>query len=145
MDGYAGDIETHEPDQFGPLRGRESESIVSNSRRKIPVAHDCGNTNEPGVTSVGDDIFAWQCLGAPLCQHTCKSTPGRLKLQGTNFRHELKQSRYAISQQLLTETNESLVDIAIALGYSNVSAFSRAFKQWSGKVPAKWRKEFCNF
>jgi len=69
----------------------------------------------------------------------------RLKSLGTSFRHELKQSRYAISQQLLTETNESLVDISLALGYSNVSAFSRAFKQWSGKAPDIWRKEFCKF
>ena len=68
-----------------------------------------------------------------------------LKLQGTSFRHELEHSRYAISQQLLTETNESLVDISLALGYSNVSAFSRAFKQWPGKAPTKWRKEFCKF
>mgnify|MGYP000202667252 FL=1 len=69
----------------------------------------------------------------------------RLKLLGTSFRSELEQSRYAISQQLLTETNESLVDISLALGYSSVSAFSRAFKQWSGKAPAKWRKEFHMF
>jgi len=65
-----------------------------------------------------------------------------LKLQGTSFRHELEQSRFAISQQLLTLTNEPLVEIALALGYSNVSAFSRAFKKWSGTAPAKWRKEF---
>lgn len=69
----------------------------------------------------------------------------KLKLQGTSFRQQLEQSRYSISQQLLTATNESLVNIGLALGYSNVSAFSRAFKKWSGKSPDKWRKEFCEF
>lgn len=65
----------------------------------------------------------------------------RLKIHGTSFSYELEQIRFTISQQLLTETNESLTNIALALGYSNVSAFSRAFRQWSGKSPANWRKE----
>jgi len=69
----------------------------------------------------------------------------RLKSSGTSFSYELEQSRYAISQQLLTETKESLLDIALALGYSNVSAFSRAYKQWSGKAPGLWRKEYFKF
>jgi AraC-like DNA-binding protein len=65
----------------------------------------------------------------------------RLKIHGTNFHQELEQTRYTISRQLLTETNESNTNIAITLGYSNVSAFSRAFKKWSGESPAKWRKK----
>ena len=69
----------------------------------------------------------------------------QLKLLGTSFRHELDQTRYALSQQLLTDTNEPLVDIALALGYSNVSAFSRAYKQWSGIAPGKWRRDFRKF
>jgi len=68
----------------------------------------------------------------------------RLKLYGTSFRHELEQSRFAISRQLLSETNESLLNIALSLGYSHTGAFSRAFKQWSGKSPTQWRKEFVN-
>lgn len=69
----------------------------------------------------------------------------RLKLHGTNFRHELEQTRFSISRQLLVETNESIINIAISLGYSHSSAFSRAFKQWSGKTPHQWRKEFITY
>ncbi len=69
----------------------------------------------------------------------------QLKSRGTSFRHELEHCRYAISQQLLTATNESLVNISLALGYSNVSAFTRAFKKWSGETPTKWRKEWRKF
>lgn len=65
-----------------------------------------------------------------------------LTLHGTSFRQELEQIRYAISRQLLTETNESLTNIAISLGYSHSGAFSRAFKQWSGESPSGWRKKF---
>jgi len=68
----------------------------------------------------------------------------RLKIYDTNFHHELEQIRYSISRQLLAETNNTNTNIAITLGYSNVSAFSRAFKKWSGESPAKWRKKFYN-
>jgi len=68
-----------------------------------------------------------------------------LTLHGTSFRHELEQIRYGISRKLLTETNESLTNIAISLGYSHSSTFSRAFKQWSGQTPSKWRKTFSKY
>jgi AraC-like DNA-binding protein len=30
-------------------------------------------------------------------------------------------------------------DIAAAIGYAEVSVFTRAFKRWSGSTPAAWR------
>ena len=66
----------------------------------------------------------------------------RLKLYGTSFRSELEQSRFTISRQLLTETNEPLLNIALSLGYSHTSAFSRAFKKWSGTSPTIWRNKY---
>lgn len=68
----------------------------------------------------------------------------RLEHFGTNFRRELEQRRFSISRQLLTETNEQIINIAVSLGYSNSSAFTRAFKQWSGKSPSQWRKDILN-
>ena len=32
-----------------------------------------------------------------------------------------------------------LAQIAVALGYSEVSAFTRAFRRWSGQTPTAWR------
>lgn len=69
----------------------------------------------------------------------------RLKSHDTSFRHELELTRFAISKQLLSETNEPLINIAISLGYSSSGTFIRSFKQWSGQSPAKWRKEFSNY
>lgn len=68
-----------------------------------------------------------------------------LNHHGTTFRRELKLARYALSKQLLAETNEPMINIAISLGYSHSAAFSRAFTQWSGQSPSKWRKEFFRY
>ena len=65
-----------------------------------------------------------------------------LKHHGTTFRQELEQTRCALSKQLLSETSESVLNIALSLGYANSATFSRAFKQWFGKSPTQWRKEF---
>jgi len=64
----------------------------------------------------------------------------RLRAEGTSFQRELDASRYLVSRQLLIQTDTTLDDIAASLGYSDASAFSRAFKRWSGTTPARWRK-----
>ncbi|HKK37521.1 MAG TPA: AraC family transcriptional regulator, partial [Paracoccaceae bacterium] len=35
----------------------------------------------------------------------------------------------------------SLAEIAFLTGFSEQSAFTRAFKRWVGRTPANWRKE----
>jgi AraC-like DNA-binding protein len=65
----------------------------------------------------------------------------RLMAEGTSFRHELEQVRYTVSQQLLSGTTAILAEVAISIGYADASAFSRAFKRWSGVTPAQWRAQ----
>jgi AraC-like DNA-binding protein len=63
----------------------------------------------------------------------------RLRAEGTTFQRELEAMRYGTAQQLLGETAMSLAQVATALEYADASAFSRAFKRWSGTTPAQWR------
>jgi AraC-like DNA-binding protein len=63
----------------------------------------------------------------------------RLRAEGTTFRREVEAVRYATAQQLLTETEMTLAQVAAALEYADTSAFSRAFKRWAGVTPAQWR------
>ena len=66
----------------------------------------------------------------------------RLHQAGTSFRHELNAVRYQVARELLVHTMLPLSRIAAALNYSDTSAFSRAFKKWSGMSPAAWRQEY---
>jgi AraC-like DNA-binding protein len=45
------------------------------------------------------------------------------------------------AQEYLRDTRLALADIAGLLGYSEQSAFNRAFRQWTGMTPAKWRQQ----
>ena len=71
-------------------------------------------------------------------QHTLSR---RLRAEGTSFRQELETSRYDLARQLLADSNASLPEIATALNYADSTAFSRAFKQWSGATPTEWRTQ----
>ena len=63
----------------------------------------------------------------------------RLADQGLSFAALLRDTRYRTARQLLATSETRLGAIAVALGYPDQSAFSRAFRQWSGQSPRLWR------
>jgi AraC-like DNA-binding protein len=72
-----------------------------------------------------DEIAArWQISSRTLRHH--------LREEGESVTRILNQVRYERARALLDDTNVSIADIAAMLGYSEVSAFQRAFKRWSG-------------
>ena len=64
----------------------------------------------------------------------------KLAASGTTFRKLLEKLRYARARRLLAASHVPLADISLALGYTEPSAFSRAFRAWSGVSPQHWRK-----
>ena len=64
----------------------------------------------------------------------------RLSDAGTSFRELYNEARHEMARQLLRETGSSISAIATLLGYSDATAFNRAFSQWEGVSPARWRK-----
>jgi AraC-like DNA-binding protein len=64
----------------------------------------------------------------------------RLQDQGTNFQHVLDEIRFETACQLLDNTQLPLTDIAAFLGYSESSAFTRAFRRWCGVAPSRRRR-----
>ena len=63
----------------------------------------------------------------------------RLRDSGTNFQELLDRARYGLARRLLDETPMTVGKIAETLGYSEPSAFVRAFRRWSGATPNEWR------
>jgi AraC-like DNA-binding protein len=61
----------------------------------------------------------------------------RLKQQGLTFQQLVSETRYKMAMDYLNRAM-SITDVAFALGYSEVSAFSRAFRDWTGSSPKKF-------
>jgi AraC-like DNA-binding protein len=63
----------------------------------------------------------------------------RLVACGTSFHELADQCSFELSRQLLEFSDLDVLQIAAALGYADASAFTRAFRRWSGTTPARWR------
>lgn len=64
----------------------------------------------------------------------------RLRERGTTFKALVDEARFEIARQFLEETGMPITGIAAALDYADSSAFTRAFRRWSGTTPADWRR-----
>ncbi|KYF88934.1 hypothetical protein BE18_04130 [Sorangium cellulosum] len=64
----------------------------------------------------------------------------RLKEHGTNFQALVEQVRRTLALKHMRDPRLSLTEIAFLLGYSEVSAFHRAFRRWTGESPGAHRR-----
>lgn len=69
-----------------------------------------------------------------------RSLHRRLAEEGTSFRAIREALRRERALERLEESRASVADIAGELGYSEPSAFFRAFRSWTGRSPSAHRK-----
>jgi AraC-like DNA-binding protein len=63
----------------------------------------------------------------------------QLLAHGSSIHHLIGAARFEWARQLLGDTHLTLAEIASALGYSDATAFSRAFRNWADMTPSAWR------
>lgn len=68
-----------------------------------------------------------------------RSLQRKLADEGRQFGEMVDANRYAVAMDYIQHSEYSLTDIAIMLGYSELSSFSRAFRRWTGKSPQSFR------
>ena len=71
---------------------------------------------------------------------SARSFHRRLSEQGLSFQMLTEETRREIATAMLQEKRYALSEIAFLTGYSEQSAFNRAFKRWMGVTPAIYRK-----
>ena len=69
-----------------------------------------------------------------------RSLQRRLKEVGTTFRTLLEGVRKDLASTYVRDPDIELVEVAFLLGFSDQSAFSRAFRRWTGFSPSEVRK-----
>jgi AraC-like DNA-binding protein len=65
----------------------------------------------------------------------------RLTSEGLTFAGILTELRRELAEQYLNEEDLAISKIAWLLGYQEVSAFTHAFKRWTGKTPREARAQ----
>ena len=83
----------------------------------------------------------WLAVGTVAGQLglTARTLQDRLKDEGTSYTELLESARRDLAHRYLREDQLSVPDVALLLGYSEASAFHRAFKRWTGLTPRQYR------
>ncbi|MCA0304232.1 MAG: AraC family transcriptional regulator [Proteobacteria bacterium] len=76
---------------------------------------------------------------AALCATSRRTLNRHLATAGTTAQAELIAVKLAIAKQLLEGTGLSMTEITHLLGYTDGSAFTRAFRAVEGVAPSRWR------
>ncbi|MEM8956504.1 MAG: AraC family transcriptional regulator [Pseudomonadota bacterium] len=71
---------------------------------------------------------------------SARSLHRRLAADGLSFQALTDQTRRELAEGLLRDERYSLSEVAFLTGFSEQSAFTRAFKRWAGDTPAAYRK-----
>ena len=64
----------------------------------------------------------------------------RVSQHGTSFQSILENAQRRLAEGLLVQSDHSIAEIAFLTGFSEQSAFTRAFKRWVNETPAAFRE-----
>ncbi|MEQ5840331.1 AraC family transcriptional regulator [Paraburkholderia acidicola] len=77
---------------------------------------------------------------AQVLHMSARTLQRRLEAGGETWQSMLDRTREHLARQYLLDRSLSLSDIALLLGYSEQSAFNRAFRRWTDETPARARR-----
>lgn len=77
---------------------------------------------------------------ASSLHHSPRTLHRRLEALGLNFRGLRDDTRRRLAEQHLADPGVSIAEVAQLLGYSEQSAFTRAFRRWTGASPLQFRR-----
>jgi AraC-like DNA-binding protein len=71
---------------------------------------------------------------------SARSLRRRLSDEGKPYHDVANEALAIVAQHLLRDKGRTIQEAAYALGFSNASAFHRAFRRWTGTTPIAYRK-----
>lgn len=95
------------------------------------------------MTRLGAE-HSWKSIDVKrIAQHAeLELEPLRRKLarQGTTLTTLLDQTRFRLAREALCSSDETVRQVSERLGFSEPSAFVRAFRRWEGRTPGSYRR-----
>lgn len=64
----------------------------------------------------------------------------KLAAKGASYGGVVDSVRYELTQQYLADPSQTLTEISFLVGFSGLTAFSRAYKRWTGQTPREVRE-----
>jgi AraC-like DNA-binding protein len=106
-----------------------------------------GNRRSSFRSKVENEIVPMLPHGKPRAENVAqqlgtsrRTFARRLAEEGLSFSELLERLRFDLAKRHLADRDLSISEIAWLLGYQEVSAFTHAFKRWSGRTPREARR-----
>jgi len=68
----------------------------------------------------------------------------RLRALGTTYQNLLDEARQGLAMKLICEGDLPLYEVAYMVGYTEPSAFYKAFRRWTGSTPGDYRQAYLS-
>lgn len=117
---------TGQVDRYLRSLGKE-DNLVAQLKRRIAELLAQGEANADAA-----------CRAMRLSRRTLQR---RLKAEKTSFQKVLTEVRAELAVRYLKDTRLKALEVAMLLGYSNISSFTTAFKSWYDMPPAEYRQK----
>lgn len=104
-------------DRYGPLSRRALEVLRDKMKGVVPPLNEVAN----------------------VLAMSSRTVQRALRLEGTTYQKLVDEAQRDLAVSYLKTSGVSASEVAFLLGFSELSAFSRAFKRWTGSAPAKFR------
>jgi AraC-like DNA-binding protein len=126
--------------QTDPTLLRLMERQVDAAMAQLPEAGDLGDMTRRVIAHLAPTGLP----ELPRVAHELRLSPRvfyrRLAAQGLNFRDLRESTLKQVAEMHLRDQRLTLAEVGALLGYSEQSAFSRAFRRWAGMSPQDWRR-----
>jgi AraC-like DNA-binding protein len=122
-----------------PALARAFEAQLESDLAQLPASGSFADDVRGAIVRLirsGDPCEIESCARALAM--SARTLQRRLGTDQTSFRELVDLARRDIALQKIRLPATSVTDLAFVLGFSEVSAFSRAFRRWTGKSPTEY-------
>jgi AraC-like DNA-binding protein len=124
---------------------RTADAALQDTLRHLSERLDLGRTStdlERAVRVRLRGLLSQGRADAPTLARTlglsARTLRRRLRDSGRSFQEIVDGFREAEAERLLSAPEAALAEVALRLGFSDQSAFTRAFRRWKGLPPTAW-------
>ncbi|MGA2711025.1 MAG: AraC family transcriptional regulator [Steroidobacteraceae bacterium] len=108
------------------LKYKNASSLSARIRRRL---RRCLGSEFPDFETLADEL-----------DMTPATVRRRLQVEGSSYQSIKDHLRRDLAISYLSDSSRSVMDIALQLGFSERSAFHRAFTKWTGASPGEFRR-----
>jgi AraC-like DNA-binding protein len=106
---------------------------------KLPLGDDLRSRVRHRIASLLPSGASAEAV-AEMLGMSARSLRRRLEAERTSYKHILDEVRCELARRYLAQEQRGVEEVALALGFSDGSAFHKAFRRWTGESPTDFAR-----